>query len=197
MGIFESRAVRASGLAVVVALTACGGRGSPSAKPPAPTPARTVPLASVFLLQMSGTPPPDTTVALIAGTPRHILFRTARPDNTVLADVYFGAQAFQAAPGSAVSVSLRVNAGSFGLILESGTPFQQGGEITFKYAVHFVAPAEATAKYPNHVLLERALAVGHLGAAGAIDLLPSTRPASDNLQAPAAAPGTYVVAAPR
>ena len=197
MGIFESRAARASGLAVVVALAACGGRGSPTSKPPAPTPARTVPLASVFLLQMSGTPPTDTTVALIAGTPRHILFRTARPDNTVLADVFFGAQAFQATPGTPVSVTLRANTGSFGLVLEAGAPFQQGGQITFKYPVHFVAPAEATAKYPNHVLLERALAVGHLGAAGEIELLPSTRPASDNLQAPVAAPGTYLVAAPR
>jgi hypothetical protein len=176
---------------------ACGGHAGPAPATAAPTTARTVPMAGVYLLQMSGTPPPDTTVSLVAGTPRHILFRTARPDNTVLADVYFGSQAFQAPPGSSVTISLRPSPGMFGLILESTSPFQQGGEITFKYAVHFQAPADVTAKYPNHLLLEHALAVGRLGAADQIDLLPSVRPAADNLRAPAAAPGTYVVAAPR
>ena len=190
--------MRASRMVMAVAVLAgCGGHASPNTAPPGPTPARTVALQSVWLLLMAGTPPPDTTVTLAAGTPRHILFRTARPDNTVLADVYFGAQAFQAAPGSAVPVTLRANPDAFGLILEAGAPFQAGGEITFKYAVHFQAPPEATAKYPNHVLLERALTVGRLGTGGQIDLLPSTRPASDNLQAPATAPGTYGVAAPR
>lgn len=197
MGIFESRTARASRIVMLMAgAAACGGRKSAVSPPPGPTPARTVDLAAVYLLQMSGTPPPDTTVTLTAGTPRHILFRTARPDNTVLADVYFGAQAFQSPPGTAVTVTLRANHDAFGLILESGSPFQAGAEITFKYAVHFQAPPDAAAKYPSHVLLERALAVGRLAGAQ-IDLLPTTRPASDNLEAPAAAPGTYVVAAPR
>jgi hypothetical protein len=188
--------VRASVIIVVLA-AACGGRSAPADRPAGPTPARTLPLAGVFLLQESGAPPPDTTVTLIAGTPRHILFRTAAPDNTVVADVFFGAQAFQAADGTPVPVTLRASPAAFGVILQAGAPFQVGGEITFKYAVHFDAPPEAAARYPNHVLLERALAVGRLGAGGEIDLLPSVRPASDNLQAPAASPGTYVVAAPR
>jgi hypothetical protein len=198
VGIFESRPARASRLVMIVAgAVACGGHGSPADTVPGPTAARTVELASVYLLQRSGTPPPDTTVTITAGTPRHILFRTARPDNAVLADVYFGAQAFAAPAGTEVAVTLRANPDAFGLVLESASAFQAGGEITFKYAVHFQAPPETTAKYPNHVLLERALAVGRLGANGQIDLLPSTRPAADNLQAPAATPGTYVVAAPR
>lgn len=188
--------MRASVIALVLA-SACGGRSTPAAPPAGPTPARTLPLASVYLLQESGTPPPDTTVTLVAGTPRHILFRTAPPDNTVIADVFFGEQAFQAAAGTPVPVTLRASPAAFGLILQAGAPFQAGGEITFKYAVHFMAPPDATPRYPNHVLLERALAVGRLSAAGDIDLLPSVRPASDNLRAPAAAPGTYVVAAPR
>jgi hypothetical protein len=178
-------------------VAACGGRSTVADPPPGPTPARTLPIASVYLLQESGPPPPDTTVTLVAGTPRHILFRTQPPDNTVIADVFFGAQAFQAAVGTPVPVTLRASPAAFGLILEAGAPFQAGAEITFKYAVHFVAPPEAVSKYPNHVVLERALAVGRLNAGGEIDLLPSVRPASDNLQAPAATPGTYVVAAPR
>lgn len=196
MGIFGGRWVRASVITALLA-AACGGRAAPSDQPPGPTPARTLPIASVYLLQESGTPPPDTTVTLVAGTPRHILFRTRPPDNSVIADVFFGAQAFQAPAGTPVPVTLRASPAAFGLILEAGAPFQSGGEITFKYAVHFVAPPEATSKYPNHVLLERALAIGRLNAGGDIDLLPSVRPASDNLQAPAASPGTYVVAAPR
>ena len=196
MGIFGGRWVRASAIAAVLG-AACGGRSRPSDPPPGPGPARTLPIASVYLLQQSGAPPPDTTVTLIAGTPRHILFRTPPPDNAVIADVYFGAQAFQAAAGTPVPVTLRASPAAFGLILEAGTPFQAGGEITFKYAVHFVAPPEAASRYPSHVLLERALAIGRLNAAGEIDLLPSVRPASDNLQAPAASAGTYLVAAPR
>ena len=188
--------MRASAVGAVLA-AACGGRSGSPAQPADPTPARTLPLASVYLLQESGAPPPDTTVTLTAGTPRHILFRTPVPDNTVIADVSFGAQAFQAADGTPVSVTLRASPAAFGLILQASAPFQAGGEITFKYAVHFVAPPDAAARYPNHVLLERALAIGRLTAGGEIDLLPSTRPASDNLKAPAASPGTYVVAAPR
>ena len=196
MGIFGGRWMRAS-VAAAVLVAACGGRSTPADQPAGPTPARTLPLADVYLRQESGAPPPDTTVTLIAGTPRHILFRTAAPDNNLIADVFFGAQAFQATDGTPVPVTLRASPAAFGLILQAGAPFQAGGEITFKYAVHFQAPPEASSRYPNHVLLERALAVGHLSASGEIDLLPSVRPASDNLQAPAASPGTYVVAAPR
>ena len=101
MGIFESGPARASRIVMLMAgAAACGGRTSPADTPPGPTPARTVDLASVYLLQMSGTRPPDTTVTLTSGTPRHILFRTAQPDNTVLADVYgeFDVEKFAAAP---------------------------------------------------------------------------------------------------
>ena len=102
MGIFESRPARASRIVMLMAgAAACGGRSSPVSPPPGPTPARTVDLASVYLLQMSGTPPPDTTVTLTAGTPQHILFRTARPDNTVLADVFFRSPCERTLAGSA------------------------------------------------------------------------------------------------
>ena len=131
---------------------------------------------------------PDEIRVLTEEVPR--LYAQHRPENV-------RAKGSEAGCGYAVPVTLRANPGAFGLILEAGSPFQAGGQITFKYAVHFQAPPEATAKYPNHVLLERALAVGRLAEGGQIDLLPSVRPASDNLEAPAAAPGTYVVAAPR
>ena len=54
----------------------------------------------------------------------------------------------------------------------------------------------ARAVYGSDVLYERALAVGQLAARrAALALLPSTRPAADNLQAALPAPGTYLVAA--
>ena len=190
--------MRASGAATLVAaIAACGRNPPPPDAAVGPTPARTVPLASVYLLLQSEAPPPDTAVTLSAGTPRHILFRTAHEDRDVVADLYFGEQAFQAPAGTPVPVTVRPAPGSYGLVLTAGAPFARGGEITFKYAVQFLQPPESVQKYPNHVLFEHALVVGRLAADGQIDLLPSIRPATDNLRAPADSPGTYVVAAPR
>ncbi len=189
--------MRASGMAAAVATAACARNPPPADAATGPTQARTVPLSSVYLLLESEAPPPDTAVTLSAGRPRHILFRTAHNDREVVADLYFGEQAFQASPGTPVPVTIRPAPGTYGLVLTAGAPFAKGGEITFKYAVHFLQPPESVGKYPNHVLFEHALVVGRLAAGGQIDLLPSIRPAADNLRAPADSPGTYVVAAPR
>ncbi len=72
------------------------------------------------------------------------------------------------------------------------------GSIVFKYPRYFSAPARARAVYGSDVLYERALAVGQLLPNGTLlSLLPSSRPAADNLRAPLPAPGTYLVAAPQ
>ncbi|MBA2627033.1 MAG: hypothetical protein H0U85_03405, partial [Gemmatimonadales bacterium] len=141
--------------------------------------------------------PADTTATLTAGEPRHIVLRTPPPDNLTYADLAFDELAFQAAPGSPVRITVRPAPGAYGLIVETDTPFQKGGEITFKYAVHFHAPPDAIARYGNALLYARALAIGRTGTDGTITLLPSTHPAADNVEAVLAQPGTYVVAAPR
>ena len=57
-------------------------------------------------------------------------------------------------------------------------------------------PARARAAYGSDGAYERALAVGELLPNGTqLALLPSTRPAADNLRSALPAPGTYLVAA--
>ncbi len=198
MGIFEGRTARASMTLWLGAAAACGRGTTPAQESaPKPTAERTVAMTDVYLAGRSGPPPADTAAALVSGTPRHVLLRTPDPDNMILADVYFGAGAFQAPAGTAVHVTLRPAPAGLGLIIETDSPFAAGGQITFKYAVHLVVPADAAPKYANHLLFERALAIGRSSANGQITLLASTHPASDNLQALAAQPGTYLVAAPR
>ena len=201
MGIFRSRWVGASAAPLLVAsllIAGCGGKRAANANTPTPAAAaRTLPLTAVLPLGPRDTLPADTTAVLAAGEPRHIVLRTAPPENLTYADLFFDALAFQAAPGAPVRITLRPAPGAYGLVVESDTPFRNGGEITFKYAVNFPAPPDAVARYGNALLYERALAIGRTGADGTITLLPSTHPAADNVQAPLAEPGTYLVAAPR
>jgi hypothetical protein len=69
--------------------------------------------------------------------------------------------------------------------------------VTFKYARYFSAPARARAVYGGDLAYERALAVGRLLPDARLALLPSTRPAADNLRASLPAAGGYLVAAPQ
>jgi hypothetical protein len=85
----------------------------------------------------------------------------------------------------------------YGLELRSSVPLAGGATIVFRYPRYFLAPARGRAVYGSDVVYERALAVGLLGGTGqTLSLLPTTRPAPDNLQAAVRAPGTYLVAAP-
>ena len=93
-------------------------------------------------------------------------------------------------------VRIKVRPDQFGLDITSTQPIREG-TITFKYARHFEAPAPAVERYGRDGAFESRLAVGRLKADGTIELLPTRRPASDNVSAPLAGAGSYVVAAPR
>ena len=69
--------------------------------------------------------------------------------------------------------------------------------LTFKYAVHFAAPAEARKAFGSDVAFERVLAIGKLGQGETIVFQRSTRPATDNLATALTAAGSYVVGAPK
>ncbi len=73
----------------------------------------------------------------------------------------------------------------------------RGATIKFKYPVHFEPPRDAVTRYGSLARFEQALAVGMLADGTNFALLPSLRPASDNLEAALPGPGTYMVAAPR
>jgi hypothetical protein len=194
--IFRHRVGAASCLCA--ALAACGGRASSGAKGTEPLPARIVPLASAIVLETAGPPPSDTAVTFTAGEPRVIVLRHGPPENVVFAEVSFAPQTFHADSGRPVKVEIHPRPGVYGIQLVSSVPFTEGASVVFKYSRYFSAPAKARAVYGSDPLYERALAIGQvLGTGQTVALLPTTRPAPDNLQAALPAPGTYLVAAPQ
>ncbi|HET9726083.1 MAG TPA: hypothetical protein VFP28_04140 [Gemmatimonadales bacterium] len=193
--IFRHPVRAASGLCVVLA--ACGGRAPSGAKGAEPTPARVIPLASAIVLETAGPPPSDTAVTFTAGESRVIVLRHGPPENVVFAEVWFAPQTFHADSGRPVKVEIRPRPGVYGIDLVTSVPFSEGASIVFKYPRYFSGPAKARAIYGSDGLYERALAIGQvLGTGQTLALLPTSRPAPDNLQAALPAPGTYLVAAP-
>jgi hypothetical protein len=174
---------------------ACGGRAATSGGGHATPSPRVVPLARAIVLETAGSPPPDTSVTFVAGEPRTIILRHGPPDNVVFAELVFPTNAF-ADSGRAVRVDLRPRPGVYGVDLATTLAMRSGATIVFKYARYFSAPARARTVYGTDVAFERALAVGELQPGGMLNLLPSTRPASDNLSAAIRTAGSYLVAAP-
>jgi hypothetical protein len=194
--IFRHRVGAASCLCA--ALAACGGRAPSGARSGEPTPTRVIPLGSAIVLETAGPPPSDTAVTFTAGEPRVIVLRHGPPENVVFAEVSFAPQTFHADSGRPVRIEIRPRPGVYGIDLASSVPFSEGVSVVFKYPRYFSAPAKARAVYGSDPLYERALGVGQvLGTGQTLALLPTSRPAPDNLQAVLPAPGTYLVAAPQ
>ena len=156
------------------------------------------PLSSLYVLELSGAPPLDTTVSVKPGVARTVIVRHAPPDNNTFAELSFPAGVFAAdSAKDSVRLTIRARPGIYGLTLESDTPLGPGGRITFKYPVHFQAPQAAMTRYGGALGFERALMVALEQDGGHYALLASTRPASDNLSGPMPRAGTYLAAAPR
>lgn len=157
-------------------------------------PIRTVSESEVFTLEAFGAPPADTVVRIPSGESRVVILRHAPPDNSPFAEVSFAAGAFG---GGDAEVRLAVVPGLYGLDIGAGSGLGSGSRITFKYPVHFAAPAGSRQHYGSDVAFEQALLVGRVLPDGRIALLPSTRPAADNLSAALPDTGRYLVVAPR
>ena len=112
----------------------------------------------------------------------------------MFAEVAFDSASFAGGAGE-VQVTIRPRPGVYGIDLLSGSELRQA-KVTFKYAVHFLAPADARQRYGSDIAFERLLFVGRLDGDRVI-FLPSTRPATDNLTATLPGPGSYIVSAPR
>jgi len=186
--------------ALALGIAGCGG-GSGGAKPDV-SPVRVtqvLPLPQLWVLEMSGLSPEDTTVTFPAAEARTIILRHGPPDNTVFVEVTFPESTFvgRAAPDS-VMVILSPRPGIYGLdVAMTVTPEREGSTIRFKYPVHFSAPLAGVREKGSTTRFEQALHVGQYVGDDRYALLESTRPASDNLMAPLPGPGTYIVAAPR
>lgn len=185
------------GVAVLGAGWGCGARQPVTSTAPAgPAAPRILPLARVIVLETSGPPPSDTSVSFTAGTSRIIVLRHGPPENIVFARLSFPTNAF-ADSGQMVRVDVRPRPGVYGLDVGTSLPLRGGATVVFDYARYFSAPIRARQVYGSDVAFERALAVGRLLPENNLELLPSARPAPDNLAAGLPAPGTYLLAAPQ
>ena len=180
----------------ILLLVACGARRRAE---PAPLPGEsgaslgTLPAAAVVTLEVAGVQPSDTSVTTPAGVPRTVVVRHGFPDNAVFAEVRFDSLAFGG--GSDVTITVRPLPGLYGVTIETSRAFTSA-ELTFHYAVHFLAPAEARTKHGSNIAFEQALAIGRLEAEQ-VAFLTSHRPGTDLLRATITLPGTYIVGAPR
>jgi hypothetical protein len=153
-------------------------------------------MASLFQLETGGPPPGDTSLTFVSGTPRLVVLYHAG-ESIAFARLRFEPAAFGDS-GQTVEVRIRPKPGIYGFDLASSLPLRPGqAAATFVYGRYFSAPARARQVYGSDVAFERALSVGQLLADGQVSLLPTDRPAPDNLRAALPAPGSYVVAAPR
>jgi hypothetical protein len=182
---------------MLAAVSACGTRQPTTTEvEPTLTAPRLLPLARVFVLETSGPPPPDTSVTFTAGTRRTIVLYHAG-ENITFARLEFEPGAF-ADSGRMVQVDVKPRPGIYGLDLTTSLALQANqSAVVFEYARYFSAPARARQVYGSDTAFERALAVGRLLPDAQVELLPSSRPAADNLRALLPTPGSYIVAAPQ
>jgi hypothetical protein len=155
-----------------------------------------IPAAEAIVLEAAGAAPADTTVTFATGVQHSIVLRHGPPENIDFAELTFPPAAF-ADSGRQVTVDVRPQPGIYGLDIRSSLSFRGSALLTFKYGRYFLAPARSRTVYGNDVQYERALSVAQVLPDGRLALLPSTRPASDNLRAVITSGGTYLVAAPR
>ena len=167
---------------------------APAATPRQPT--RVLPRDSVFVLEAWGASANDTVVTVSARAGRVVILRHGPPDNTVFAQLVIRPDSSAGAQDS-LSLTIRPRPGLYGVDIESTGPLGAGTTLMFKYPVHFSPPLAARDRYSSRAAFERALGIGHVTGDGRIVLLPSTQPASDNLEAEIPGPGRYLVAAPR
>jgi hypothetical protein len=192
-GISRSRLGRASW--IVFATLACGGRATTRGKGEVgPNAVRIIPAAQAIVLETAGPPPADTSVTFTTGEPRTIVLRHGPPENVVFAELTFPPTAF-ADSGSRVQVDIKPRPGLYGLDIRISQPLRERAFLVFKYGRYFLAPARARAVYGGDVQFERALAIGQVLPDAQLGLLPSTRPAFDNLRAAITTGGGYLVAA--
>lgn len=200
MRISRSRSHRASGALLLAAWAGGCGGGAPGVEAPVPGPSpRAYTADRVFTVEVWGAQAPDTVVTFPAAHARSIVLRHGPPDNTVFAEVNIPAHALVAPGGrDSVTVSIRPVPGLYGVTLESDAALSSPLVLTFKYPVHFAAPADSRLRYATDVLFEQAMVVARAEGDGArFQTLRSARPASDNLQAEVSSLGRYQLVAPR
>ncbi len=181
------------------ALSACGRAGASDPEAPAPAEiSRTLPAAELLALEVAGVAPGDTTVTWPAALERRIILRHGPPDNTVFVELMFPESSFaEHGPLDSVTVGIQPTPGLYGFRLEISQPPEPGATVRFKYPVHFGAPNAGLERYGNRARYERALLILVQVDSLSWGVLPTNRPAADNLEASLRGAGRYLIAAPR
>ena len=109
--------LRRFGPATLLLLAACGsGRARPSTTPDGQGKARDVPLDQLYVLEMRGVPPEDTSATFATGALRKLILRHGPPDNTVFVELTFPADAFpDTTAADSVTVTVHPRPGIYGV----------------------------------------------------------------------------------
>jgi hypothetical protein len=186
---------------VVTTATACHRNTltDPGAPPPGATLYRSPPLAmdKVWLAELAGTTPSDTTVTFPADSGRTIVMRHGPPDNAIFAIVQFTPGSLKPQSGAMAQVILRPVPGRVGVEVLTPDVFGVGAYVTISYAVHFQAPSNALAKFGSAGRFEGMLAAARTLPDGRLQFLKTERPAADMVRFMIDASATYLLATPR
>ncbi|MEP6573489.1 MAG: hypothetical protein ABJD11_12365, partial [Gemmatimonadota bacterium] len=128
---------------LLLLISGCHRNSSALEGGPAPTPVPSGPiaLAQLYVLEMSGVPPGDTSATFSTAEPRTLIIRHGQPDNTVFAELSFPAGTFAGAGvPEMVTVTVHPRPGVYGIDLTSTVPLGRVARIVFKYPIHFSAP---------------------------------------------------------
>jgi hypothetical protein len=148
-------------------------------------------LDKVWLLEASGAPVPDTSVTFAAKSGRTIVLRHAHPDDAIFLILDFPPSTDSSRVGDSLHIRVQPVPGKYAFMLVTPDRLAPAAQATFSYAIHFRAPAEASARYPSTSAIEQALAPALLGAASKVQFVGGTRPAADVVRFPVAAAGSY------
>ncbi len=185
----------------LVTTTACHRNTliDPGGPLPGATLYRNPPLAvdRVWLAELAGTTPSDTTVTFAANSGRTIIMRHGPPDNAIFAIIEFGPGALKPQSGAMAQVILRPVPGRAGVEVLTPDVFGAGARVTLSYAVHFQAPSSALAKFGSAGRFEGMLAAARTLPDGRLQFLKTDRPAADMVRFAIDASAIYLLATPR
>ena len=186
--------------ALVLGLIGCGGTGAGggSQSPyPVAKPGTVVPIEQVWILELAGASPADTTVTFESATGRTILMRHGPPDNAIFAIIDIPPDAIAPAGGTEATITIHPTPGRFGFTISSSGQWQGVVQVTFSYAIHFQEPSDAMTRFPSAGRFELALGAARSGPDGTLAFLETRRPAADMLQFGVDQPGTYLLGVPK
>lgn len=173
--------------------------GDPGAPPPGMTLYKGPPVAMdrVWVPELAGTTPTDTTVTFPADSGRTIILRHGPPDNAIFAIIQFAPRALKPQSGVMAQVMVHPVPGRIGVEILTPDAFATGARATLSYATHFQAPSDASAAFGSAGRFEQALAAARTLPDGRLQFLRTERPAADMVRFDLTASAVYLLATPK